>query len=62
MWLYLCLMSAIFSGFTSVAMKKCSKNNNSISLALIGMIISDIVYVILGISMTNVISSLFIYK
>lgn len=57
MWLYLCLMSAIFSGFTSVAMKKCSKNNNSISLALIGMIISDIVYVILGISMTNVISS-----
>ncbi|MCI8640509.1 MAG: EamA family transporter [Clostridia bacterium] len=57
MWLYLCLTSAIFSGFTSVVMKKCSKNNNSISLALIGMIISDIAYVILGVLMTNVISS-----
>ena len=57
MWLYLCLISAIFSGFTSVAMKKCSKDNNSISLALIGMIISDIVYVILCVFMTDVISS-----
>ena len=57
MWLYLCLMSAIFSGFTSVAMKKCSKDNNSISLALIGMIISDIVYIILGVCMTDVVSS-----
>lgn len=57
MWLYLCLISAIFSGFTSVVMKKCSKNNNSISLALIGMIISDIVYVILGACMTDVISN-----
>ena len=55
MWLYLCLMSAIFCVFTSVVMKKCSKNNNAIYLALIGMIISDIVYIILGVFMTKVI-------
>ncbi len=57
MWLYLCLISAVFSGFTSIAMKKCSKHNNPIQLALIGMLISDIVYVILGVCMTKVISN-----
>lgn len=57
MWFYLCLISTIFSGFTSVVMKKCSKNNDAISLALIGMIISNIAYVILGILMTDVVSN-----
>lgn len=43
MWLYLCLTSTILSGFTSIAMKKCSKSNNSITLSLVGTLISDIV-------------------
>ncbi len=34
MWLYLCLASTVLSGFTSIAMKKCSKNNNTIMLSL----------------------------
>lgn len=55
MWLYLCLISTILSGFTSIAMKKCSKSNNPISIALIGMLVSDIIYVLLGIFTTNVV-------
>lgn len=34
MWLYLCLASTVLSGFTSIAMKRCSKNNNTIMLSL----------------------------
>lgn len=57
MWLYLCLISTVLSGFTSIAMKKCSKNNNSITLSLVGMLISDIVYILIGLFFTDVIHS-----
>lgn len=55
MWLYLCLISTILSGFTSIAMKKCSKDSNSITLSLLGILISDIVYIVIGLCLTNVI-------
>ncbi len=58
MWLYLCLTSTILSGFTSIAMKKCSKSNNSITLSLVGTLISDIVYITIGICLTNVLQIL----
>lgn len=57
MWLYLCLTSTILSGFTSIAMKKCSKSNNSITLSLVGTLISDIVYITIGICLTNVLQN-----
>lgn len=36
MWLYWCLLSTIISGFTSIAMKKCS-NNEQKRLAIMGL-------------------------
>ncbi len=42
MWLFLCLISAITSGFASVIMKKCSKNNKAKSIALIGLVTSNV--------------------
>ena len=57
MWLFLCLISAITSGFASVIMKKCSKNNNAKSIALIGLVTSNISYIIISILFTDIISS-----
>lgn len=62
MWLYLSLISAILSGFTAIVMKKCSKDNLSIRLSLIGMLISDIAYVIIGASTTDVIENFSVYN
>lgn len=36
MWLYWCLLSTVISGFTSIAMKKCS-NNEQKRLAIMGL-------------------------
>lgn len=55
MWLYLSLISAIFTGFTTIVMKKCSKDNLTIRLSLLGLLISNIAYVIIGIFATDVI-------
>lgn len=57
MWLFLCLISAFTSGFASVIMKKCSKNNNAKSIALIGLVTSNISYIILSILFTDILSS-----
>ena len=37
MWLYWCLLSTVISGFTSVAMKKCS-NNEPKRIAIMGLL------------------------
>lgn len=60
MWLYLSLISAILSGFTAIVMKKCSKV--SIRLSLIGMLISNIAYVIIGACTTDVIENFSVYN
>ena len=57
MWIFLCLLSAITSGFASVIMKICSKNNNAKSIALIGLITSNLLYIITSILFTNVLSN-----
>lgn len=54
MWIILCLLSAITSGFASIIMKKCSKNNNAKNIALIGLITSNILYIITSIIFTDV--------
>ena len=62
MWLYLSLASAIFTGFTAVIMKKCSNNNLAIRLSLLGLLISNVLYIIIGACTTNVIENFnFIY-
>lgn len=58
MWIFLCLLSAITSGLASVIMKKCSKNNNAKSIALIGLATSNTLYIIISILFTNVLESL----
>ncbi len=55
MWLYLSLLSAIFSGFSTIVMKKCSKDNFSLRLSLLGLLIGNVAYVLIGIIATNVI-------
>ncbi|MCI8444654.1 MAG: EamA family transporter [Clostridia bacterium] len=57
MWLYLSLISAIFTGFTVIVMKKCSKDNLSIRLSLLGLLIGNIAYVIIGALKTDVIQN-----
>lgn len=37
MWLYWCLLSTIISGFTAIALKKCS-NNEPKRIALMGLL------------------------
>ncbi len=62
MWLYLSLTSAILTGFTVIVMKKSSKNNLSTRLSLLGLLISNIVYVILGACTTDVIENFSLYN
>ncbi len=57
MWIFLCLLSAITSGFASVIMKICSKNNNEKSIALVGLITSNLLYIITSILFTNVLTN-----
>lgn len=57
MWVFLCLLSAITSGFASIIMKKCSKNNNAKSIALIGLFSSNILYIIVSILFTDVLTN-----
>lgn len=62
MWLYLSLISAIFTGFTAIVMKKCSKDNLSIRLSLLGLLIGNIAYVIIGAFTTDVIQNFNIWN
>lgn len=62
MWLYLSLISAIFTGFTVIVMKKCSKDNLSIRLSLLGLLIGNIAYVIIGALSTDVIKNFDIWN
>lgn len=57
MWIVLCLLSVLTSGLASIIMKKCSKNNNAKSIALIGLLISHILYVIVSILFTDVLTT-----
>lgn len=57
MWLYLSLSSAILSGFATIVMKKCSKNNLSIRLSLLGLLIGNIAYVLIGAFTTDVVQN-----
>lgn len=54
---FFCLLSAITSGFASVIMKLCSKNNNAKSITLIGLITSHILYIITSIIFTDVLTT-----
>lgn len=54
MWIILCLLSAVTTGFASVIMKKCSNNNNAKSIALIGLITSHILYIITSLIFADV--------
>lgn len=62
MWLYLSLISATFTGFTAIVMKKCSKDNLSIRLSLLGLLIGNIAYVIIGAFTTDVIQNFNIWN
>ena len=57
MWIFLCLLSAVTSGLASIIMKKCSKNNNAKSIALIGLATSNILYIIVSILFTDVLTN-----
>lgn len=57
MWIFLCLLSAVLSGTSSIIMKKCSKNNNAKSIALIGMVTSNILYIIVSVLFTDVLTN-----
>lgn len=57
MWIFLCLLSAVTSGLASIIMKKCSKNNNPKSIALIGLATSNILYIIVSILFTDVLTN-----
>lgn len=57
MWIFLCLLSALTSGLASIIMKKCSKNNNTKAIALFGLATSHILYIIVSILFTNVLTN-----
>lgn len=57
MWLILSLCSAIFAGFTTIVMKKCSIKNLSIRISLLGLLIGNIAYVIIGMASTDVLQN-----
>ena len=47
MWLYWCLLSTIISGFTSIALKKCS-NNDSKQVAIAGLLLYHLLMIIVS--------------
>ena len=57
MWLILSMTSAMFAGFTSIVMKKCMIKNLSIRISLLGLLIGNIAYVIIGLISTDVINN-----
>jgi len=57
MWIFLCLLSAVTSGLASIVMKKCSENNNAKSIALIGLATSNILYIVVSILFTDVLTN-----
>lgn len=57
MWTLLCIISAITSGFASVIMKICSRNNNSRAVSLTGLVTINISYIIISIIFTDVLYS-----
>lgn len=59
MWLYLCLISTIVSGFMPLVMKKSSLKNDSKTIAISGLFIANLVYVIISICTTPSIISNF---
>ena len=62
MWLYLSFLAAILGGFTAIVMKKCSKDNLPIRLSLLGLLIGNISYVIIGACTTDVIQKFDLYN
>ena len=48
MWLYWCLLSTIISGFTSVALKKCS-NNDPKRIALMGLLSYHLIMILISV-------------
>ena len=47
MWLYWCLLSTVISGFTSIALKKCS-NNDSKRMAVMGLLVYHSIMIIVS--------------
>lgn len=47
MWLYWCLLSTIISGFTAIALKKCS-NNDSKQIAIAGLLLYHLLMIIVS--------------
>ena len=47
MWLYWCLLSTIISGFTSIALKKCS-NNDSKQIAIAGLLLYHLLMIVVS--------------
>ena len=47
MWLYWCLLSTIISGFTAIALKKCS-NNDSKQIAIAGLLLFHLLMIIVS--------------
>lgn len=47
MWLYWCLLSTVISGFTSIALKKCS-NNESKRIAIMGMLVYHLIMILVS--------------
>lgn len=57
MWLYLSLISAVFGGLTAVIMKKCSSKNDAIRISVLGLLIGNTAYVLLGACTTDVLQT-----
>ena len=57
MWILLCLLSAVTSGFASIIMRICSKNNNAKNITLIGLVTSHLLYIITSIIFTDVLDN-----
>lgn len=57
MWILLCLLSAVTSGFASIIMRKCSKNNNAKNITLIGLVTSHLLYILTSIIFTDVLDN-----
>lgn len=49
MWLSLCLLSTIISGFIPLVMKKTSLKNDAKTIAILGLFISNLIYVLISV-------------
>ena len=50
MWIYWCLLSTIISGFTAVALKKCSKNDSK-RMAIMGLFSYHLMMLVISVGM-----------